>query len=118
MTGRMLQALAFSFFVFAAIFIVEFFAERIFGVSIEESVSLRQLVRAFGMVLGLSWEGAFSEATMALSRNFEVPAHRIAMEEGLGMFICVVVLPAWGMYVLPVAHACNHGTHKHEHDEH
>jgi len=103
MTARMVQALAFSFFVFASIFVVDFVAHRGFGTSPEDSHALRQLMRAFGLVLGLSWEGAFREATSALGRNFERPRERTAMQEGLGLFICVIVLPAWGMYILPVA---------------
>lgn len=100
MSARMVQALAFSFFVLALIFPLDNLADNGY---IDEK-GMRALMGAFGLLLGLSWEGAFDQAIEALGKELEgTPQRQFLVMVGMSMALCVVVLPAWAMYVLPAA---------------
>jgi len=100
MSARMVQALAFSFFSFACIFVIDFFADR----GYLDTSALRSLMSAMGLLLGLAWEGAFGEAIEGIGRVYEDrPTTHLAVIDSLGLSLCAIVLPAWAMYILPVA---------------
>jgi len=100
MSARMVQALVFSFFVLAMIFPLDFLADNNY---IDEK-GMRALMASFGLLLGLSWEGAFDQAIEALGREMQdTPQMQFLTMVSMSVALCIVVLPAWAMYVLPAA---------------
>jgi len=97
MSARMLMAMLFSVLCFAAIRIVDFFADRM---PPDTQKGLRQLLSTFGIVMGLTWEACFTEAIGGIAADYEGTAAVIA-DIGLTVALSVVVLPAWALYILP-----------------
>jgi len=97
MSARMLMAMIFSMGCFAAIRIVDFFADRM---TEQSEKGLRQLLSTFGIVMGLTWEACFTEAIDGIANDYE-GASRIITDVGLTLVLSVVVLPAWALYILP-----------------
>lgn len=111
MSARIVQALCFSFFVFVNIFVLDYFADSERGIL--DASALRALMSALGLLLGLSWEGAFSEALESLGREFaDQPKMHLLLMNGMGAALCTIVLPGWAMYILPSA--MGEGGHHHE----
>lgn len=107
----------FTVFTYSAIFILDFIATRS-PLMIE---GMRALTEAFLLMLGLSWEGVFMNVMEGSVKALESPSSRVLASSGLGLAMCVIVMPAWVMYILPHsiqhdAHA-GHGAHKEHHDE-
>lgn len=110
MLARLLQALVFSYSLFAGIFVLDLFADQS-----EDDRGYRALIRGCGLVLGLSWESAFDEAIKDLGRNFETETQRTLLTNSFAIAVCVVVLPAWKMYILPNSMGSPAGSHSGSH---
>lgn len=97
MSARMLMAMIFSLVCFAAIRIVDCFADN---ASRSTEKGLRQLLSTFGIVMGLTWEACFTQAIEGISSDFE-ETQAVLAEFVLTVTLSVVVLPAWALYILP-----------------
>jgi hypothetical protein len=102
MTMRLLMALLFSAVSFVAILGIDALADRS-GPEVE--TGLRALLKTSALVMGLSWEATFTEAVTSIGSGFEVP-ERTFVHLGITFGLCVVVLPAWAMYILPNTTHC------------
>eukprot|EP00927_Polykrikos_kofoidii_P085638 TRINITY_DN9360_c1_g1_i1.p1 TRINITY_DN9360_c1_g1~~TRINITY_DN9360_c1_g1_i1.p1 ORF type:complete len:586 (-),score=137.08 TRINITY_DN9360_c1_g1_i1:55-1812(-) len=106
--ARVVLALGCSFLVFFSVLVSGFLFNAINSVLGREIFTIqgtKALCNAFGLLLGLSWEGAFGEAIGALGRRATTPENKFMVMNGLGICLCVIVLPAWVLYVLPDVHA-------------
>lgn len=109
MSARMVQALAFSFACFASIFVFDYLADNDYL----DAAALRSLMSAIGLLLGLAWEGAFREAIESVGRMYDdTPTRKIENVDMVSVLLCAVVLPAWVMYIHPVAMAAEKGAKK------
>merc|ERR1719399_2047699 len=81
-------------------FVIDFIADRIQG---HFSRGLRSLGKAFMLLLGLAWESAFWEGSHAMSAGMELEdkTSRMLAVIFLSLGFCIIVMPAWIMYVVP-----------------
>jgi len=120
MTARIIQAIVLSFFTFTVILLLKGAGDR--GWLTSDSVRL--LMGSFGLMLGLSWEGAFVQALEVVSASGGgSPDSLIMKSDILVLSVCAVILPAWALFILPNAKEAEeamHGGHSHgdEHEGH
>merc|ERR1719399_1524368 len=81
-------------------FVIDFIADRIQG---HFSRGLRALGKAFMLLLGLAWEGAFWEGAhgMAAGMELEDKTSRMLAVIFSSLAFCAIVMPAWIMYIVP-----------------
>merc|ERR1711862_939413 len=66
--------------------------------------TLRTIIDATGLLVGLSWEKAFQAAEEAIILGFSVTRnHHVIGKLCMGLLIAAVVLPAWLNYLMPMA---------------
>lgn len=106
MTMRIIMALVFSAISFTAIIGIDRVADHVRGTSGEKC--LRDLLITFALLMGLSWEAAFTEAINGVGAAFPVHPSLASMSFDssivtvtLGLALCAVVLPAWALFILP-----------------
>lgn len=106
MSARMVQALAFSLACFASIFVFDYLADNDYL----DASALRSLMSAIGLLLGLAWEGAFREAIESVGRGWDdEPTKKLENLDIVSILLCAVVMPAWAMYIHPVARLAEKG---------
>ncbi|CAK0820619.1 unnamed protein product, partial [Prorocentrum cordatum] len=68
----------------------------------EDGVSngLRELLRVFGLLMGLSWEACFVTAVEDISEG-HTKHQRTFIISGITLALGLVVVPAWALYILP-----------------
>lgn len=99
MTARIIDALAFSYIGFVLILGLDWIADRV-GAARSGFDAIQQ---AFILGLGISWQGAFSEAVESMAYNFQDINVRAYMEVLITIVLLTIVLPAWILYLLPKA---------------
>jgi len=99
MTARMIDALVFSYMSFGFIIALDFLADK---VKVARG-GFQAVSCAFTLGLGLAWQGAFSEAISCLTNRFEDKTTRMYMDVLVTLCLCGIVMPAWGLYMLPKA---------------
>lgn len=65
--------------------------------------SLRTVIHALGLVVGLSWEKAFDMAHEAIIEGSPLEDHRVIAKGAMALGTFVFVIPAWQRYLLPMA---------------
>jgi len=100
MTSHLVIVFISSVVTFVCFFLIDFFADRIHG---NCSRGLRALGKAFMILLGLSWEGAFWEGahSMVQGMGFESQSNQMMMVVLLSLVFCAIVMPAWIIYIVP-----------------
>eukprot|EP00928_Gymnodinium_smaydae_P087125 TRINITY_DN71459_c0_g1_i1.p1 TRINITY_DN71459_c0_g1~~TRINITY_DN71459_c0_g1_i1.p1 ORF type:complete len:578 (-),score=99.09 TRINITY_DN71459_c0_g1_i1:64-1737(-) len=98
-TARVVQALGITVFVYAAIFAVDWFSDKA-DLDFEATKALQN---SFGLLLGLSWEGAFGEAILSIGRNYSSDLTVLIVHNVVGFAICIMVIPAWVLHIMPDA---------------
>jgi len=101
MSSRMIDALLFSYMSFGFIISLDFLADKL---KIART-GFDAVSASFVLGLGLSWQGAFTEATASLSNRYEDKHTRAYMDALMTLCLCAIVLPAWVLYMLPRAMA-------------
>lgn len=99
-------------------FAIDFAADRIHG---KVARGLRSLGKAFMLLLGLTWEGAFWEGahTMSQGMGFDDQTARMLMVVVLSLILCAIVMPAWIIHIVPHTFKEEHGElHMKDYDEH
>lgn len=95
------MSLMFTLLVFVAMRIIDRIAdtEQADG---ENGVSkgLRELLRVFGLLMGLSWEACFVTAVEDISEGHS-QHQRTFIVSGITLGLGMVVVPAWALYILP-----------------
>jgi len=99
------------------------YARQITGSQVTKgtSINIKTIIKALGLVVGLSWEKAFDLAAelIAENENFEESSvtGKLIM---LDLVILVIVAPAWGLYILPQAQKLKNSSPNHGelHDPH
>jgi len=79
------------------IFVLNFWAEMT-NVS---AGALRSIISGVGLVIGLSWEKSFALAIGAIAIKARQP---LWFRDLFDFALVVVVLPAWCLYIIPLAH--------------
>jgi hypothetical protein len=81
-------------------FAIDYVADRTHG-SIARG--LRALGKAFMLLLGLAWEGAFWEGAHSMSNGMELDnkTERMIAVILLSLIFVAIVMPAWIMYIVP-----------------
>eukprot|EP00747_Dinoflagellata_sp_TGD_P165083 gnl/TRDRNA2_/TRDRNA2_185904_c0_seq1.p1 gnl/TRDRNA2_/TRDRNA2_185904_c0~~gnl/TRDRNA2_/TRDRNA2_185904_c0_seq1.p1 ORF type:complete len:514 (-),score=76.12 gnl/TRDRNA2_/TRDRNA2_185904_c0_seq1:42-1583(-) len=98
-TARMLVALSFSGLVFTVIFLQTFTTSW----TLKERKAIEVLMVAMGLLLGISWHSIYDIAVRGVGGIFEGQTTSTLVNVGLRVGVCVVLLPAWGLYILPKA---------------
>lgn len=101
MLARIVMALFDSVLVLGAIFIVDFIADRMES----SQKALRTLMTSLGLLLGLAWEAAFDQSVEGIEEKFAPhdKTRKICLKLAMTFGLCIVVLPAWRNYILPMA---------------
>lgn len=99
MTARVVMALVDSVLAISAIFVVDSMAYR----SPRAERGLKLIMKAMGLLLGLAWEYSFEQAGEDITEKFTEPGsrERLLLKVAMAMVLCIVVLPAWKLYILP-----------------
>lgn len=97
MLARIAMAIINSVIVIVAIIVLDFIADRV----TVNARALRSLSDALGLLLGLSWEAAFDQAVESAHEEFH--SNALVLKIVMGFCMCVVVTPAWQLYILPAA---------------
>jgi len=100
MTSHVVIVFISSVFSFAMFFIIDFGADRLHG---HLGKGLRAFGKAFMILLGLAWEGAFWEGAHALGQGMglENQTPRMLAVAMLSLALCAIVMPAWIIYIVP-----------------
>jgi hypothetical protein len=77
---------------------------------------LQVLSEAFLLMLGLGWENVFMSINSGVVKHVEDETAKVLIRSALSLAMCVIVMPAWVLYILP--HSLEHDHHQHDHDEH
>jgi hypothetical protein len=105
--ARVVMVLFFTVSSFLVLIVLDYIADR----SLKLEAGLRALSEAFVLVVGLSWESASMDVFTAVN-EYEVGTFEAAcVQIGQTVIICMFVLPAWILYILP--HALHHSSHGH-----
>eukprot|EP00747_Dinoflagellata_sp_TGD_P103081 gnl/TRDRNA2_/TRDRNA2_168855_c0_seq2.p1 gnl/TRDRNA2_/TRDRNA2_168855_c0~~gnl/TRDRNA2_/TRDRNA2_168855_c0_seq2.p1 ORF type:complete len:360 (-),score=33.84 gnl/TRDRNA2_/TRDRNA2_168855_c0_seq2:578-1519(-) len=97
MAARIFIAVSDSVIAVVGICTIEFCRSRI-GIEPSTHKAVRHLL---GLLLGLSWEGAFAQAEEGIGDKFQDGGHHVLAVVALTLLMCSVVLPAWAFYILP-----------------
>jgi len=105
MSQRVIMALVFSAFVFASIIGIDFIADRSTRVIREQHAdhmekALRALLKTLALLMGLSWESAFTVAVRSVAVGFPHDMRHLVTIV-LTIILCLTVLPAWALYIWP-----------------
>eukprot|EP00419_Tripos_fusus_P005664 CAMPEP_0172674514 /NCGR_PEP_ID=MMETSP1074-20121228/12775_1 /TAXON_ID=2916 /ORGANISM="Ceratium fusus, Strain PA161109" /LENGTH=516 /DNA_ID=CAMNT_0013491925 /DNA_START=1 /DNA_END=1551 /DNA_ORIENTATION=- len=100
MGGEMVQVMLFSAISFISIRHIDCVADYLRERGSEYEVALRRLITMFALLMGLSWESAFTSAVHVIGEDFEGTA-RVLFDAVLTLGICLAVLPAWAWHILP-----------------
>lgn len=100
MTSHLVIVFISSVLTFVTFFAIDFSADRIHG---DFSRGLRSLGKAFMLLLGLAWEGAFWEGAHSMSQGMglEDQTQRMLCVAVLSLAFSAIVMPAWIMYIVP-----------------
>lgn len=106
MSARMFISWMFTILVFVAMRIIDRLADDSQGSGYGVSKGLRELLRVFGLLMGLSWEACFVTAVEDISHGHLISIPWIQHEQtfiisGLTLGLGMVVVPAWALYILP-----------------
>eukprot|EP00932_Pfiesteria_piscicida_P002439 SRR837773.12375.p3 GENE.SRR837773.12375~~SRR837773.12375.p3 ORF type:complete len:358 (+),score=180.27 SRR837773.12375:50-1075(+) len=99
MTKEVVLALMVTAIAMSMIFLLDKLADLpITGTAVDKAI--RSVVRAYGILIGFSWEKSFDTAVAEVSDNVKfVPEHLTKML--LAVLLVVLVVPAWRLYILP-----------------
>eukprot|EP00930_Biecheleria_cincta_P007124 TRINITY_DN108276_c0_g1_i1.p1 TRINITY_DN108276_c0_g1~~TRINITY_DN108276_c0_g1_i1.p1 ORF type:complete len:552 (+),score=87.15 TRINITY_DN108276_c0_g1_i1:59-1714(+) len=100
MLARIIIAAAVSALGIVVIFLLRCCADQMIG----ERNSFQTLINAVGLLLGLTWEQAFDTAVQSTAEAFGEGQSRLVTGSTLFVF-WLVVIPAWALYIRPVASA-------------
>eukprot|EP00931_Biecheleriopsis_adriatica_P090109 TRINITY_DN64143_c0_g1_i1.p1 TRINITY_DN64143_c0_g1~~TRINITY_DN64143_c0_g1_i1.p1 ORF type:complete len:745 (+),score=145.50 TRINITY_DN64143_c0_g1_i1:289-2235(+) len=103
MIAKIVLALIFTCFAFVMIIVIDYAADRL--PKLEDA--LRSLGEAFVLLLGLSWESCFMEVMGAVLKNSSDEVVNTLVFVCMSAVLCLLVIPAWIMYILP--NALGHG---------
>jgi hypothetical protein len=100
MTSHVVIVFFSSAITFIMFFAVDYSADRIHGLFAR---GLRALGKAFMLLLGLAWEGAFWEGAHSMSAGMELEDKTSRMLAVIfsSLAFCAIVMPAWIMYIVP-----------------
>jgi len=101
MSAKMLVVLACMITGFSVIVVLN----KIAGPDVMDERFTAPFVNAVGLAMGLAWEGCFSQA--AVSVGVATGGEGRLVTSGLFLCICLVVLPAWALYIQPRAPRSN-----------
>lgn len=99
MTARFVDALFMSYLGFVFIIGMDFLADRI---KVARG-GFKAIQTAIVLAIGISWQGAFSEAVAAMSYKFTDKKIRAYMDALMTIMLCSTIVPAWIWYMLPKA---------------
>lgn len=99
MTARFCDALFMSYLGFVFIIGLDFMADKM---QVARG-GFRALQTALVLAIGISWQGAFSEAVGAMSYKFQDKRLRAYMDALMTILLCSIITPAWIWYMLPKA---------------
>lgn len=96
-------ALLLSAVCFSGIFVIDFIADRLENRKSHQA-GFVALGNGFGLIMGLGWETCFREAVAGVSRipnRFDLS--EVLSNMALIAILCIVVLPAWVLFIHPNA---------------
>jgi len=96
-TGKLLEALLVSFGSMLAIFALDSVGDG----SPSMKKALKGLITALGLLVGISWEGAFALGVDEVAANWNTPHAVLVAKTLLALGLVVVVMPAWRLYIMP-----------------
>jgi len=98
--GKLLEALVVSFFSMVSIFVLDCIGDG----SPNFKSALTGVIVAIGLLVGISWEHAFTHAIDELAESLaEYTMERVKIKIIMACCLVVCVLPAWRLYILPKA---------------
>lgn len=98
LTAKIALALVVSLLSFLIIFVLDAIADAQTEGS-EEQRAFAKIILAKGLLIGFSWEGCFATAFHCISHGF---GEWVKVGNfGLSIALCIVVIPAYRMYILP-----------------
>lgn len=118
MTSHTVVVIISSAVTFATFFCIDFAADRIHG---NFARGLRALGKAYMLLLGLAWEGAFWEGahSIAVGMNLDHRSKRMLSVIGISLAFCGLVMPAWILYIVPRTIEMHDGElHVKDYDDH
>eukprot|EP00927_Polykrikos_kofoidii_P067466 TRINITY_DN6295_c0_g1_i1.p1 TRINITY_DN6295_c0_g1~~TRINITY_DN6295_c0_g1_i1.p1 ORF type:complete len:698 (+),score=96.03 TRINITY_DN6295_c0_g1_i1:2-2095(+) len=103
MEMKVFMMLVFSAICFISMLGIDAIADR---VDVHFEKGLRALLNSFALLVGLSWEATFAGAVVSIGSTFEDARTRAMVNVAITVGLCLVVLPAWGLYILPNTSDC------------
>lgn len=95
--GKLLQAVLVSFGCTLVIFVLDVVGDG----SDSCKKALKGLITSLGLLVGISWEGAFAMGVEEIAVNWETKGHQLAVKIFLALSLVMIVLPAWRLFILP-----------------
>mmetsp|Transcript_56235 Transcript_56235/g.108514 ORF Transcript_56235/g.108514 Transcript_56235/m.108514 type:complete len:594 (+) Transcript_56235:103-1884(+) len=96
--GKLLEALVVSFFSMVSIFVLDCIGDG----SPNFKSALTGVIVAIGLLVGISWEHAFTHAIDELAASMaESEIDRVEIKMIAAVILVASVLPAWRLYILP-----------------
>jgi len=109
MTGQMYMAVGTTLGSFALVVVFDFLSDRLHS----WGEAIRALIQTLEMLIGLTWESVFVTAIeLSTSSSYTEKLDRVIHDFEISIFLCILVIPAWAMYIMP------RGLPEHEHGEH
>jgi hypothetical protein len=97
MSARMLMVIGFGITGFGTIFLLDFIADK----GWVDRSCVEGLIDTVGLLLGLSWEACITTAVVGLGQA--LPRREHVVDSSVDIFLCVAVIPAWALFILPQA---------------
>lgn len=96
--ARILLAMIISYYAFFQIFVLDFIADHLKSKFIKRCCRL--VTQGFGLCLAFAWEANFDIAIETIAEG-DKQFSEAGLKVGIAFVLCVIVAPAWGMYILP-----------------
>jgi hypothetical protein len=97
MSAKMLMVLGFGLGGFVTIFALDFIADK----GLVDRSCVQGLIDTVGLLLGLSWEACITTAVHGLGEA--LPGKEMIIDASVDLFLCLAVIPAWALFILPQA---------------
>jgi len=97
--ARILLAMMISYYAFFQIFVLDFIADHLKSKFIKRCCRL--VTQGFGLCLAFAWEANFDIAIETIAEG-DKQFSEAGLKVGIALILCVIVAPAWGMYILPM----------------
>jgi len=98
-TQRVLLALTVSFGSFALIFFLDFLHDLDVTADLADT-AIKKVIMSIGILIGFSWEEAFNAGVGCFAALSGSDWGTILLKFVLGIVVCIVVVPAWRLYIL------------------